>query len=107
MKIVNVKVIKSNRAVYCKILTDEGIIGLGESGAWGFLDASAQAIETFSQYLIGKDPMDIEHLWQSMYRYSHFRGAAIMGALSAIDIALWDIKGKYYNAYMAVAWWKM
>ncbi|RHV66198.1 mandelate racemase/muconate lactonizing enzyme family protein [Clostridium sp. OM02-18AC] len=98
MKIVNVKVIKSNRAVYCKILTDEGITGLGESGAWGFLDASAQAIETFSQYLIGKDPMDIEHLWQSMYRYSHFRGAAIMGALSAIDIALWDIKGKYYNA---------
>ena len=98
MKIVNVKVIKSNRAVYCKILTDEGIIGSGESGAWGFLDASAQAIETFSQYLIGKDPMDIEHLWQSMYRYSHFRGAAIMGALSAIDIALWDIKGKYYNA---------
>lgn len=56
MKIVNVKVIKSNRAVYCKILTDEGITGLGESGAWGFLDASAQAIETFSQYLIGKDP---------------------------------------------------
>ena len=38
MKIVNVKVIKSNRAVYCKILTDEGITGLGESGAWGFLD---------------------------------------------------------------------
>ena len=39
----------------------------------------------------------IEHHWQYMYRCYHFRGAAIMGALSAIDIALWDIKGKYYG----------
>ena len=97
MKITDVKVLRANRAVYCKIYTDEGIVGLGESGAWGFLEASAQAILTLSEYLIGKDPLDIEHHWQYMYRYSHFRGAAVMGAMSAIDIALYDIGGKYFN----------
>ncbi len=98
MKITDLKVIRANRFVYCKIYTDEGITGLGESGAWGFLEASATALGTFREYLIGKDPLQIEHHWQFLYRFSHFRGAAIMGALSAIDIALWDIAGKYYNA---------
>ena len=97
MKITDVKVLRANRAVYCKIYTDEGIVGLGESGAWGFLEASAQAILTMREYLIGKDPLDIEHHWQYLYRYSHFRGAAVMGAMSAIDIALYDIAGKYFN----------
>ncbi|MFQ9651095.1 MAG: hypothetical protein ACLRZZ_13510 [Enterocloster sp.] len=54
-------------------------------------------METFKRYLIGQNPLLIEHHWQYMYRCYHFRGAAIMGALSAIDIALWDIKGKYYG----------
>ena len=94
MKITKVTVIRANRGVYCKIMTDEGITGLGESGAWGFQEASAAAIKTFGEYLTGKDPMEIEHHWQYLYRFSHFRGAAIMGALSAVDIALWDIKGK-------------
>ena len=95
MKITDVKVLRANRAVYCKIYTDEGIVGLGESGAWGFLEASAQAILTMGEYLIGQDPLDIEHHWQYLYRFSHFRGAAVMGAISAIDIALYDIAGKY------------
>lgn len=97
MKITDVKVLRANRAVYCKIYTDEGIVGLGESGAWGFLEASAQAILTMREYLIGKDPLDIEHHWQYLYRFSHFRGAAVMGAMSAIDIALYDIAGKYFG----------
>lgn len=98
MKITDVVVLRANRSVFCKILTDEGITGLGESGAWGFLEASAQAILTMREYLIGQNPLDIEHHWQYLYRFSHFRGAAVMGAMSAIDIALWDIAGKYYNA---------
>ena len=97
MKITDVKVLRANRAVYCKIYTDEGIVGLGESGAWGFLEASAQAILTMGEYLIGQDPLDIEHHWQYLYRFSHFRGAAVMGAISAIDIALYDIAGKYFH----------
>ena len=61
---------------------------MGESGAWGFLEASAAAMEKFGRYLVGKDPLRIEHHWQNMYRTRHFRGAAIMGALSALEIAL-------------------
>lgn len=97
MKITDVVVIPANRFLYVKIYTDEGVTGIGESGAWGFLDASAEAIRTFKSYLIGKDPLQIEHHWQYMYRSFHFRGAAIMGAISAIDIALWDITGKWFN----------
>lgn len=97
MKIIDVKPVKVNSFLYVKVFTDEGIIGLGESGAWGFLDASAEAIESFKTYLVGKNPLEIEHHWQYMYRCFHFRGAAVMGAISAIDIALWDIAGKYYG----------
>ena len=97
MKITDVKVLRANRSVFCRIFTDEGITGLGESGAWGFLEASAQAMLTMKEYLVGQNPLDIEHHWQYLYRFSHFRGAAVMGAMSAIDIALWDIAGKYYH----------
>ena len=97
MKITRVEPIFLDRYLLVEIETDDGIIGLGESGSWGFLEASGAAIEKFGRYLIGKDPMLIEHHWQYMYRFSHFRGAAIMGALSAIDIALWDIAGKHFN----------
>ncbi len=83
--------------MYVRIETDNGIIGYGESGAWGFLEASAAVVDVFREYLIGKDPLRIEHHWQYLYQSFCFRGAAIMGALSAIDVALWDIAGKYYG----------
>lgn len=98
MKITKVTPLFLNRYLLVKVETDAGIYGLGESGAWGFLEASGAAIEKFGRYLVGQDPLRIEHHWQYMYRFSHFRGAAIMGALSAIDIALWDIMGKHFNA---------
>jgi galactonate dehydratase len=62
------------------------------------LEPSGVAIEKFGRYLLGKDPLLIEHHWQYMYRFSHFRGSAIMGAISAIDIALWDIAGQHFEA---------
>lgn len=95
MKITDIKILPVNRFLFVEVHTDENIIGLGESGCWGFLDASAEAVRSFKTYLIGQDPLRIEHHWQYMYRCFHFRGAAVMGALSAIDIALWDIAGKY------------
>lgn len=97
MKIVNISTLRVNTFLYVRVFTNDGIIGLGECGAWGYLDAAAAVVDTFRDYLIGKDPLEIEHHWQYMYRAFHFRGAAIMGALSAIDIALWDIAGKYYS----------
>ncbi len=97
MKILAVRPIFLDRYLLVQVDTDAGISGLGESGAWGFLEASAAAVDKFGRYLIGKDPRRIEHHWQYMYRFSHFRGAAIMGAISGIDIALWDILGKSLN----------
>ena len=94
MKITDVRTVLANKFMYVTVHTDEGIVGTGESGAWGFLEASAEAVNVFRPYLIGEDPTRIEHHWQYMYRSFHFRGAAIMGAISAIDIALWDIYGK-------------
>ncbi len=97
MKITDIQVIPVDRYLFVQVHTDEGITGLGESGAWGYLEASGAAVETFKRYLIGQDPLRIEHHWQYLYRWTHFRGAAVMGGLSAIDIALWDIAGKYFG----------
>ncbi|MBI4339457.1 MAG: galactokinase, partial [Chloroflexi bacterium] len=97
MRVTGVVPLLIDRYLFVQVHTDEGIVGLGESGTWGFLEASAAAVEKFGRYLVGRDPMRIEHHWQSMYRSSHFRGAAIMGAISAIDIALWDIAGKHFG----------
>ena len=97
MKITDLKILPIDRYLFCEVHTDAGLVGLGESGAWGYLPASAAVMESYRDYLIGKDPLLIEHHWQYLYRCTHFRGAAIMGALSAIDIALWDIAGKHFD----------
>ncbi len=94
MKISAVEPLAIDRYLFVQVHTDAGIVGLGESGAWGHLEASEAAMRKFGEYLVGKDPFQIEHHQDVMHRWSYFRGAAIMGAISAIDIALWDIKGK-------------
>ncbi len=94
MKITDVRLIYAKHYLFVHVHTDEGIIGLGEAGNWGYLDATAAAIRKFSSYLIGKDPFQIEDIGQNFYRSVYFRGSVIMSAISAIDIALWDIKGK-------------
>lgn len=94
MKITSVTPLFIDRFLFVRITTDKGISGFGESGAWGHLEASGLSIEKFAEYLVGKDPRKIEHHWNVMHRFQHFSGAAISGAISAIDVALWDIKGK-------------
>jgi galactonate dehydratase len=98
MRITDVECVFVHRYLVVRVHTDEGIVGLGECGNWGYLKACATAIETMKPYLIGKDPLTIEHHWQYLYRWSHYRGAVIMSAISAIDIALWDIAGKHFGA---------
>jgi galactonate dehydratase len=97
VKITDIETIFVDRYLFVQVHTDAGITGLGESGAWGYLEPSAVVVEKWKDYLVGQDPLRIEHHWQYLYRWSHFRGAAIMGALSAIDIALWDIAGKHFG----------
>jgi galactonate dehydratase len=78
-----------------KVETDEGIYGWGESGLSSRELAVIGAIEHFREFLVGRDPMDIGALWQAMYRSNYFEGGRVLAAaISAIDIALHDIKGK-------------
>jgi galactonate dehydratase len=81
-----------------RITTDSGLVGVGQSGTWGFPDAVQKVVEQFSGYLVGQDPLRIEHIQQYLCRLRPFRGNVLWGALSAIDIALWDIKGKHLGA---------
>ena len=97
MQITAVEPLLIDRYLFVQVHTDSGLVGLGESGTWGYLEVSAKAVEAFAGYLVGQDPRRIEHHWQTMYRSTHFRGAALMGAISAIDIALWDIAGKLHG----------
>lgn len=96
MKITRLQTILVEGWVFVKVHTDEpGLVGLGE-GTVGSKGASvAAAIEDMERMLVGRDPLQIEGLWQMMYRGPRWRGGPILcSAISAIDIALWDIKGK-------------
>ena len=78
-----------------KVETDEGVFGWGESGLSGREKAVVGAIEHYREFLIGRDPFAIGALWQEMYRSQYFEGGRVLqAAVSAIDIALHDIKGK-------------
>lgn len=75
--------------------TDEGIYGVGEAGLTGRELAMQGALEHFKPHLIGQDPFRTEHLWQLLFRGGFFPAQRILSSvISAIDIALWDIKGK-------------
>lgn len=78
--------------------TDEGITGVGEAGLQRRWKAIIGAVEHMKKWLIGKDPMRIEYLWQEMFRGGFYPADRLIGsAISGIDIALWDIKGKALN----------
>lgn len=81
-----------------KITTDSGLVGWGETTLEGKPKSTAAAVEELADYLIGKDPLRIEHHWQHIYRSAFFRGGPVLlTALSGIDQALWDIAGKHYG----------
>lgn len=78
-----------------KVETDEGIYGLGEGGCSSRELAEEAVVRHFSGFLVGMDPTRIEHIWQKCYRSNYHEGGRVLtGAISAIDIALWDIAGK-------------
>lgn len=87
------------RWLFLKIETDEGIAGWGEPVLEGHAETLAAKIEEFSDFLVGRDPLRIEDTWQMLYRNGCYRdGPVLMSAISGIDMALWDIKGKYHQA---------
>ena len=96
-KIEKIETILWDRWLLIKIYCEDGTVGFGEGGVHGWQRPTKTMIETMSHYLVGKDPSTIEHHYQWLYRSSHFMGSVVQGALSAIDIALWDIKGKQFE----------
>jgi len=83
------------RWLFLKIHTNAGITGLGEPIVEGRAKTVATAIEELTPYLVGKDPRPVAHHWQAMYRHAFYRGGPVLtSAISGVDQALWDIKGK-------------
>lgn len=81
--------------VFVKIETNDGVVGWGEATLEGKANAVIACVDDFKQFLIGADPMLVEHHWQSMYVHSFYRAGPVMGsAIAGIDQALWDIRGK-------------
>lgn len=85
--------------VFVKVLTDEpDLSGLGEGSVTSKASTVAAAIMEQERFLIGRDPLNIESLWQQLYRVPRWRGGPVLNsAISAVEIALWDIKGKAYG----------
>ncbi|TVY06543.1 galactonate dehydratase [Paenibacillus cremeus] len=99
MKITKLELIHVKpRWLFLKLHTDEGIVGYGEPIVEGRAHTVESAIKELESYLVGEDPMRIEHHWQAMYRGAFYRGGPILvSAISGIEQALWDIKGKRYG----------
>lgn len=87
------------RWCFVEIETDDGYTGWGEAVIEGKAQTVKACVEEMTEYIIGHDPMQIEDIWTLLYRAAFYRGGPVlMSAISGIDQALWDIKGKYYNA---------
>ena len=84
--------------VFVKLETNQGVVGWGEATLEGKASAAMACVMDLKDYIIGSDPMQVEHLWQLMYIGSFYRGGPVLGsAISGIDQALWDIRGKVMN----------
>lgn len=97
IKITKLEIIPvhSLRTIFIKMHTDAGIVGIGEGTVEGRITTTMAAIRELENYLVGKDPRQVTHHWQAMYRHGFYRGDIILtSAISAVDIAMWDIKGK-------------
>jgi galactonate dehydratase len=97
MKITKLELLKVPPSwVWLKVYTDEGIIGLGEPYLENHADSVIAEVQRLEPVLIGQDPTRTEALWQAMYNagVGYKGGPVTMSAISGIDIALWDIKGK-------------
>ena len=102
MKITDVKtfLMEGGRRqwVFVKVETDEGVHGWGEGTLERHEKAVEAAIHAVAIRIEGRDPTQVERLWQSMYRHGFWKGGPVIGsAISALDQALWDITGKVYN----------
>jgi galactonate dehydratase len=87
------------RWLFCRVSTDEGVVGWGEPVVEGRAEVVRAAVEVLAEYLIGQDPLRIEHHWQVLTKGGFYRGGPVLSsAVAGLDQALWDIAGKTYGA---------
>ncbi|MCW2904321.1 MAG: galactonate dehydratase [Streptosporangiaceae bacterium] len=87
------------RWLFCRVETDDGVVGWGEPVVEGRAEVVRTAVEVLSEYLIGQDPLRIEDHWQVMTKAGFYRGGPVLSsAVAGLDQALWDIAGKFYGA---------
>lgn len=99
IKITGLKSTIVEDEVYLKIFTNQGVVGEGHTTVHRKSATCKAAVDDLERVLVGKDPTRIEFLWQAMYRWPRWRGGPILnGAISGVDIALWDILGKLLDA---------
>ena len=95
MKITKIEpILAGQRYLFLKLHTDSGLVGLGECGAWAYQEATALVLKQMEKLIVGLDPMRIEFIYNALSRNLHFRGSVTQAAVSGIDIALCDLKGK-------------
>ena len=95
MKITKIEpILSGNRHLFVKVHTDEGIVGLGESGLWAMREGVVGTLKCLEPVLVGEDVNRINFINERLYEEHQFKGMNIQSAISAIDLALWDIKGK-------------
>lgn len=94
MRIERVTPFLVDRCLLVRVYTDAGIVGTGEAGLWAHHKLVYEAINQLSEYYVGKNAAQMEHHFQVLSRDTHFQGAVLSAAMSAVDIALWDILGK-------------
>jgi galactonate dehydratase len=91
MKITRIQPFLVQRCLLVRVYTDAGLVGTGEAGLWAHHPSVYQTIQDLAEYYVGKDPRRIEHHAQVVSRNTHFMGSVLSAAVSAIDVALWDI----------------
>ena len=94
MKIESIRPFLVDRSLLVRVYTNEGIVGNGEAGLWAHHRLVYEALQDLAEYYVGQDPTRMEHHYQVVSRNTHFMGSVLSAALSAVDMALWDILGK-------------
>lgn len=97
MRIDALETVLAGESLFVRIATDTGLVGYGQTGYWGYPDAVGLVVESFRDKLIGRDPLSRERLWNELYRSQPFRGGVVTAGVAAVDIALWDIAGQFFD----------
>ena len=96
-RIAKVETFVAGMSCFVRLTTEDGIQGVGESTAFAFPKNVAEVIKSYEDFLIGANAHDVEANWLKMYRALGWRGLTMGGAISAIDQACWDIRGRTYE----------